>query len=49
MTKAELIEQLKDVGEDEEIGAFWDDCEWEIHGVLSSDPDSDFGILINCC
>jgi hypothetical protein len=49
MKKSDLLERLKDVDDDCEIGAFWDDCEWEIDGVVPpTDSSSPFDILIDC-
>ena len=34
MTVKELREFIENLDDDAEIGAFWDDCEWEILGFL---------------
>jgi len=47
MTKSELIDRLKEFDDDDEIGAFWDDCEWDIITVFASNG-SRFDVLIDC-
>ena len=49
MKKAELLELLKDLDDDDEIGAFWDDCEWPILGIIISYGKTEpFAALIDC-
>lgn len=43
MTKRELLELLADVGDDDTIGAWWDDCEWPITGIrVGEEPEYDY-------
>lgn len=52
MTKQELIKLLEKFDDDVTVGAFWDDCEWEIDGVESAEKYmgtiDKFDILIDC-
>lgn len=58
MTKRELIELLKDVDDDDQVGAFWDDCHWPILNVaikhegrfkgMYEDSRSEYQALIDC-
>lgn len=45
MTKAELIEALEQIGDDEEVFAMWDDCQWSIDGT-SIMPHENTGELV---
>jgi hypothetical protein len=45
MTKRELIELLEEIDDDATIGAWWDDCEWQILGVSKGE---EFDYTIDC-
>lgn len=54
MTKAELIKALEKYEDDDEIGVFWDDCQWPIHRLFDPVEEIDwednrkFKALIDC-
>lgn len=48
MTKKKLLAFLEEFPDDATIGAWWDDCEWEITGIISGDKAEDYDILISC-
>lgn len=53
MTKKELLKKLEKYNDSDEIGAFWDDCAWPIHGIFEASEntetkDSGFDVIINC-